>query len=159
MADTFSKPSNFEQKIKWARIWFNKFSAFHNVQPDRADCWEFSEEEVIAFLRSKRDSNTPAWKRLKILQGLMDYRSLVQSRNIDYLFPIRTKMSEIILIERARESGSPTIEEAVGYINPKESDAIQEFRRRMRRFAGTGRCQERNWKTMRTSLAFLLVWV
>lgn len=134
MADTFSKPSNFEQNMKWSRIWFNKFAAFHNIKPESAEHWDFTEDQVIAYLRSKRDTKTPAWKRLKILQGLMDFRSLIQGRKIEFLIPIRNKMNEIILIERGWESGSANVEEEVGYINPKESDAIQVFRTKMRRF-------------------------
>ena len=105
MADTFSKPSNQQQKLKWARIWFDKLVAFHGVTLGDAEHWDFSADQVIAYLRCKRDSKTPAWKRLKkILEGIMNYRAMIQNASIDFLIPIRNKMKEIILIERSRES-------------------------------------------------------
>ena len=134
MADTFSKPSNRQQKLKWARIWFSKLMGFHNIEPAKAERWDFSAEQMISFLRHKRDANTPAWKRLKILEAVMNFRVVVQRRDIDFLVPIRNKMKEIILIERARENTESNVEQPVGYINPKECDAIQQFRIRLRRF-------------------------
>ena len=76
MADTFSKPSNQQQKLKWARIWFGKLVAFHGIAAGDA---EHCADQVIAFLRCKRDSKTPAWKRLKILEGIMNYRVMIQN--------------------------------------------------------------------------------
>ena len=134
MADTFSKPSNQQQKLKWARIWFDKLVGFHGIARRDAERWDFSADQVIAYLRCKRDSKTPAWKRLKILEGIMNYRYMIQNASIDFLIPIRNKMKEIILIERSRENGQGTAKESLDYINPKECDAIQQFRIRMRRF-------------------------
>ena len=132
MTDTFSKPSNGQQKLKWARIWFKKLVEFHSVEPHMAEGWNFSADQVIAYLRYKRDGKTPAWKRLKILEGIMNYRVVVQGCGVDFLIPIRNKMKEIILVERSRVDGESTT--PVGAINPKECDAIQQFRIRMRRF-------------------------
>ena len=70
MADTFSKPSNQQQKFKWARIWFDKLVGFHGIARRDAERWDFSADQVIAYLRCKRDSKTPAWKRLKILENV-----------------------------------------------------------------------------------------
>ena len=134
MADTFSKPSNQQQKLKWARIWFDKLVGFHGIAAGGAEHWDFSADQVIAFLRCKRDSKTPAWKRLKILEGIMNYRYMIQNASIEFLIPIRNKMKEIILIERSRKSDQATVKESLDYVNPKESDAIQQFRIRMRRF-------------------------
>ena len=134
MADTFSKPSNVQQKLKWARIWFSKLMNFHCIDSHQADRWDFSADHVIAFLRFKRDAKTPAWKRLKILEGIMNYRVVVQRRRVDFLIPVRNKMKEIILIERTRENEVSDTQSPVGYINRKECDAIQQFRIRMRRF-------------------------
>ena len=66
MADTFSKLSNQQQKLKWARIWFSKLVGFHGIAAGDAEHWDFSADQVIAYLRCKRDSKTPAWKRLKL---------------------------------------------------------------------------------------------
>ena len=131
MADTFSKPSNQQQKLKWARIWFDKLVGFHDIARRDAECWDFSADQVIAYLRCKRDSKTPAWKRLKILEGIMNYRYMIQNASIDFLIPIRNKMKEIILIERSRESEQATVKESLDYVNPKECDAIQQFRMRL----------------------------
>ncbi len=127
----FIKPGQTEQEIKWAKIWFKQLSQFH--QRDARQDWEFGAEDVIAFLRSKRDAGMPAWKRLKVIRGLMFYRRLVVQKPDDDLVPLHEKMEQIILIERARDGGYDTIEEAVGKINPNESDAIQAFRRALRR--------------------------
>ena len=134
MADTFSKLSNQQQKLKWARIWFAKLVGFHRIAPGDVEHWDFSADQVIAYLRCKRDSKTPAWKRLKILEGIMNYRVMIQNASIDFLIPIRNKMKEIILIERSRESEQTTVKESLDYVDPKECDAIQQFRVRMRRF-------------------------
>ena len=42
-------------------------------------------------------------------------------------------MREIVEVERSRAEGYSTIEESVGKIDPRECDAIQEFRRSMRK--------------------------
>ena len=52
----------------WADIWFGKLAKFHQI--DHPASWHFSEEEVIAFLKSKVKAGEPAWKRLKIVQAL-----------------------------------------------------------------------------------------
>ena len=64
----------------------------------------------------------------------MNYRYMIQNASIDFLIPIRNKMKEIILIERSRENGQGTAKESLDYVNPKECDAIQQFRIRMRKF-------------------------
>lgn len=130
--ELFTKASKAEQDLKWARIWFKKFAAFHS-QSDHARNWDFTADHVIQFLRSKRDRRTPAWKRMKVLEGLMNYRRLVQEKDTDFLRPIRDKMKEIVILERARDEGFDEIEDVVGEIDPSEADAIQEFRRAIRK--------------------------
>jgi len=93
----------------------------------------FTAEDVIAFLRAKLEQGTPAWKRMKILRGLMVYRRFIEQRSDDDLVPLQSKMEEIIRVERARQEGYDTIEESVGVINPREPDVIQAFRRGMRK--------------------------
>ncbi len=63
----YCKSSSGEQGLKWARIWFKQFCLFHRRPVDPAK--EFTAEEVIAFLRSKRDAGVPAWKRMKVIEG------------------------------------------------------------------------------------------
>lgn len=129
--DYYVKPGSQETELKWAKIWFKQLAWFHN-QPNDEE-WRFGVDEVIAFLRSKRDAGFPAWKRMSILRGLMVFREKVQKASVRDLEPIKKKMGEIILVERAREQGYDTIEESVGLIDPKEPDVIQEFRRALRR--------------------------
>lgn len=66
---TYSKGGSAEQDLKWAYIWFKKFSSFHRCEGDNDRT--FTKEEVIAFLQSKPDAGLPAWKRMKIIEGLM----------------------------------------------------------------------------------------
>ena len=72
---TYEKPSKAEQDIHWAKIWFRKLAAFHDRKAQHR--WDFTTDDVIAFLKSKRDSRVPAWKRMKILQGLLIHRSMI----------------------------------------------------------------------------------
>ena len=46
MADTFSKPSNQQQKLKWARVWFDKLVGFHGIASGDAERWDFSADQV-----------------------------------------------------------------------------------------------------------------
>ncbi|TWU46193.1 Tyrosine recombinase XerD [Rubripirellula tenax] len=127
----FEKPSRAEQELKWAKIWFKQFSNFHKRSGKTG--WDFSPDDVILFLRSKRDQRMPAWKRMKILNGLLVYRRFEQELPIDPFAFIVDKMKEIVANERAKQDGYDTIEDVVGKIDPKESDAIQQFRRALRK--------------------------
>ncbi|WP_222435483.1 integron integrase [Allorhodopirellula solitaria] len=138
---TFEKPAQAEQELKWAWIWFRQFSAFHRRRGENQR--PFTQDEVIAFLRSKRDANMPAWKRMKIIEALMTYRHEIQHQGIEDLVPLKERMIEICQVERAKDGGYDSIEEAVGKINPTEPDAIQAFRRALRldgKKLGTERC-------------------
>jgi len=128
---SFVKEARREQELKWAWIWFKQFSSFHGHRGESK--WEFSANHVILFLQSKRDANVPAWKRMRILEGLITFRNEVQRRSFEDLVPLQTKMVEIIAIERAKNGGFDSIEDAVGVINPNEPDAIQAFRRALRK--------------------------
>ena len=127
----YTKAGHAETELKWARIWYNNLAGFHRHAGDSS--WEFTVDEVIAFLRSKRDQGLPAWKRMSIIRGLMIYRQQVQRKGIKDLEPIREKMGEIVMLERARKEGYDTVEESVGVIDESEPDVIQEFRRALRR--------------------------
>ncbi len=132
----YVKKASREQELKWAWIWFKQFSEFHRTQGNGAQVnpkWEFSVDHVIQFLQSKRDANVPAWKRMKVIEGLITFRIDVQGRSAEDLVPLQTKMVEIIAIERAKNGGYDSIEDVVGVINPNEPDAIQAFRRALRR--------------------------
>ncbi|MGB7328170.1 MAG: integron integrase [Rubripirellula sp.] len=130
-SELFIKPGTIEQEIKWAKIWFSQLSKFHSR--DSRDDWQFTADDVIEFLKSKRDAGLPAWKRMKIICGLIVYRRLVKHRSDEDLIPLKMKMEEIIMIERARDQGHDSIDDVVGKIDPTEPDAIQSFRRALRK--------------------------
>ncbi|MFG0263290.1 MAG: integron integrase, partial [Novipirellula sp. JB048] len=133
-----SRNAWLETRDKWANIWFEKLSQFHGRRP--RPTWEFTADEVIAFLRDHLRRKTPAWKRLKIIQSLICYRRYVQASPFDDLTFIRVKLEELALAEkvnRARweglgEEASDEIEEAIGRIDPSEPDVIQNLRRHIR---------------------------
>ncbi len=127
----FSKSDRFEQELKWAKIWYGKFAHFHGRGGQLQ--WDFSVQDAISFLQSKRDQRVPAWKRMKILTGLLMYRRVVQERPIEPLMFMIAKLKSVAANERATEDGYGTIEDVVGKIDPKESDAIQQFRRALRK--------------------------
>ena len=127
----FEKASREEQDLYWANIWFKLLAKFHSKAADPA--WKFTTQEVIAFLRYKRDAKAPAWKRVKILQALLVYRRMIQGQSIDEFLWIRDKLREVAQFERAQREGFDTIEEAVGSIDPNEPDVIQAFRSALRK--------------------------
>ncbi len=123
-----------ETRDKWAHVWFEKLCRFHrrSIQPT----WQFTAEDVVLFLRSHLKRNTPAWKRLKIVESLMCYRRYVQNLPCDDLKPIQSKLEEISLAERMNNidgAGGEGILEEVGFIDPSEPDVIQNLRRMVRR--------------------------
>ncbi|HBJ37621.1 MAG TPA: integron integrase [Planctomycetaceae bacterium] len=130
----FSKPGKADRELGWAKIWFKRLAIFHG-HTDRAGQrdWAFNADQVIEFLRSKRDAGFPAWKRLKIIRGLMIYRQVILQQSDEDLVPLLKKMEEIVVAQRAQGAGYATIEEAAGKINPNEPDAIQQFRIALRR--------------------------
>ena len=112
--------------VEWARFWFSKLAQFHKVH-DPAK-WRFSEEDVIAFLRFKLKQSVPAWKRLKIVQGLICYRNTFLKSHEPAMEHIRATLQEWTLRE-AEKSDPRSIEEVRGKIDPREPDVIQALRR------------------------------
>src|SRR6056297_1799145 len=126
----FERSGTAERQLKWANIWFGQLAAFHQ-QKGQAD-WTFSAQEVIAFSRAKLKRGLPTWKRLKMVEALMNYRRLVQNRPVDDLIPVHRKLQQTAVEERSHDDGVETIEEVVGKINPNEPDVIQAYRRALR---------------------------
>lgn len=126
----FERSARTERDLKWARIWYQQLAAFHH-RGDQSR-WEFAAEDVIAFSRSKLQQGMPAWKRLKMVQSLMNYRRLVLDRPHGDLIGVQQKLQEIVAHERIHQDGVETIEEVVGKINPREPDVIQQYRRKLR---------------------------
>ncbi|MCM2375101.1 phage integrase N-terminal SAM-like domain-containing protein [Aporhodopirellula aestuarii] len=127
-----------ESRDKWAKIWFEKLSRFHGRKPQAT--WEFTADEVIAYLRDHVRRKTPAWKRLKIIQSLICYRRYVQSAPFDDLTFIRIKLEVLARNEKIKQAtvkqssddAIEEIEDVVGHIDPREPDVIQNLRRAIR---------------------------
>jgi integron integrase len=102
---------------------------FHRVQ--QPAIWDFNEQHVIDFLRARLRSGAPAWKRLRIVEGLISYRNRVRKSSTPRLEPIRQKLQELVIRERFRDD-TQAIEEVAGTIDPNEPDVIGQLRRTMR---------------------------
>ena len=83
---------------KWAAIWFERLCCFTQVPLDND--WNFSAEQVIAFLRHRISRRDPAWKRLRIIQGLRLHRRKYPVARAPELKFIETKLEEITATER-----------------------------------------------------------
>ena len=113
----------------WARIWFFKLAKFHSISTPLR--WDFTCEDVIQFLKSKVKLGVPAWKRLKIVDGLIVYRLAIMKADLPELQVVQKKLRQFALNDKLKRASS-SIEEAIGKINPNEHDAVQEFRRKLR---------------------------
>lgn len=122
-----------QNQEKWSKIWFDKMCRFHGRKPQPT--WEFTPDEVIAFLKDHLRRKTPAWKRLKIIESLMFYRRHVQAGSPDDLKFIRTKLQSLAReekIKRMCQGEEEEIDDVVGHIDPREPDIIQNLRRATR---------------------------
>lgn len=113
----------------FAYLWFNAMARFHRVKDP--ETWQFTEEDVIAYLKSKVKQKTPIWKRIKIIQGIIWFRNHVRKSPKPPLEHLRQTLRDADALEREKQEDRP-IEEVVGKINPRESDAIQALRRALR---------------------------
>jgi len=133
----------------WPRIWFAKLCRFHKRPVDAQ--WEFEPRHVVEFLKSRLKSGSPAWKRLKAAEALIQFRERhPTSGAIPDLQFIVEKLSQLAAVERkqsasgadgnrCRQRRSPRIpdqsepnDEPVGWINPRESEPIQAMRIKLR---------------------------
>ena len=127
-------PGQQETDEKFGRLWFASLARFHKVR--NSHTWDFDNDHVIEFLRSKLSERMPTWKRLKIVQGLIWYRNNVRKSARPELEPIRSKLREMAAAERERAAkvspAEATIEGVVGKIDPRLPEAIQALKRVMR---------------------------
>ena len=93
----------------WARIWFSKLAKFHKIHD--AKKWWFQQDDVVAFLKSKVKAGVPAWKRLKVVEGLIHYRNKFMRASEPRLEHLRTKLQERATAEREQQKGSYTYQE------------------------------------------------
>jgi len=118
-----SQDSQVRTPDEWAAFWFAALAQFHQV--GKAADWQFDERHVISFLRAKLKANVPAWKRLKIVEGLIRYRNRVRRSMEPRLEPIRAKLQELMIAEK-NSGDAESMEDVVGKINPREPDVIQQ---------------------------------
>ncbi len=123
-AGTAKRPSRED----WAEIWFAKLAKFHRI--DQPQQWSFTQQDVIDFLRANLEANMPAWKRLKIVDGLICYRNRRLRSETPELESIRTKLQEIAIAEKHGEDDE--IEEVASKIKASDPDIIQQMQRTMR---------------------------
>ena len=69
MADTFSKPSNVQQKLKWARIWFSKLMNFHGFR-------------ILVFHANNGKETKIAYQAIPDFLGLTQRRERRQEGNL-----------------------------------------------------------------------------
>lgn len=141
-----AKMNRRREADKWAAIWFGKLCKFHRVQ--EVPSWNFTSDHVIQFLRSKVKQKYPAWKRLKIVEGLICFRQKHCVGKAPDLSFIVLKLKQLAAMEKTREKKNAnqskemahvgrevvelTDEEIVGRINPREPDSIQQLRIKLR---------------------------
>ena len=94
-----------ERELKRARIWLNQFAKFHQHYGESD--WAFSAEEVIAFSRFHLKNGMPAWKRLKMVQALMNFRRQIQKRPTETWF-LSIASCNKSLPENGPKSGAPS---------------------------------------------------
>jgi integron integrase len=125
------KPYETHKEIqeKWARIWFNALVRFHGIS--EPSTWKFDQQHVIDFLRYKLGHGMPAWKRLKVVEGLIFYCERIRRSSSPRLGTVRAKLQQLAAREGLAEGEIP-IEDVIGKINPREPDVIQAYRRKLR---------------------------
>ena len=129
----FTKNGSRKTHLDWAAIWFRKMAQNRRVQS--TEKWDWTADDLIAFLRSRRDAGVPAWKRLKIIEAMITQRREIEQQPADDLIPLRTKMREIIQRERsgrAKTGETSVIEGAKPVIRSDEPDVMVAFRRAVR---------------------------
>jgi hypothetical protein len=114
----------------WALTWFGRLVRFHRIEYPQS--WQFTRDEVINFLLSEKERGAPTWKRLKIVESLQYYQRFVRNSSEPDLDDIRAVLQARVIEEQQLDPDAPTIEEAVGVIDPNEPEAIRELRRIMR---------------------------
>lgn len=134
--------NRFSQKErKWIPKWLSGYLQHHQLGENKIP---ISKSHVISFLRSLRDSNIPAWRRLQASQALEAYQRLVlRKQDVDF-HPILQKLQQLSRHESladkfsgetvySNDSNLVPGEGNSGIIDGSEPEMIQ----RMRRTLGT----------------------
>jgi integron integrase len=122
---------------EWLPKWLFGYAKFHGV--DRPDMpLELDEARVIAYLRSLRDRNVQAWRRLQAARAIELYQEVVLRTATVNFVPIRAKLTELAAKEKrspslaAGESNLVAGEGNEGVIQRQEPEPIQQMQRRLR---------------------------
>lgn len=172
--------SYHDRQWYWAKSWFGQLAAFHKIE-ERAG-WDFTTDDVIAFLQNRRDVGMPAWKRLMAVRGLKLYQERAFRCSAD-LEPIITKLQEIEAREKSggencRDEGvggpaggwmraapfetngatMDTIDDVTHPIDPRENEVLQELRRTIRRVGHAYGTETAYVKQVRKFLTAVDIW-
>lgn len=126
-----------QSQEQWARVWFAKLCRFHTVAENPS--WNFSTQQVIAFLRHRIKLGDPAWKRLKIVEALCLFRKQQPVPNPADLHFIRKRLGELAVQDKRSQRTSVESHQGIerelniaGKIKPNEPLAIQVLRKKLR---------------------------
>jgi len=115
--------------LDWAKIWYSKLARFHRISNKQR--WVFGSDDVIAFLVHQKRAGAPAWKRLKIAQGLALYKAEFLKNRGEQLDDICNQLKLLVAREKIAEDDTPPCD-LIGTIDPTEAPVIQQMRRVMR---------------------------
>ncbi len=132
--------SFFERRDHWRQVWFNKYRQFH--RPKYGENVPLDKESVVAFLTGLRDSGTPVWQRIQVLEAIHDYGSKVAKVPVDHLVQMIGVLKTYLPEDKADVNGKPSNGSSVedvdmelaspGPINPNEPMIVQQLRARIR---------------------------
>jgi integron integrase len=124
------EPESLGDQIDWGQIWFTKLARFHGIgEPAK---WTFGRDEVVAYLKGLKAHGTPTWKRLRAVEGLMEYQQSVRKVDAPFLADMRDTLQERASQERLGEAEGEEVDESPGKIDPNEPEVIRELRRALR---------------------------
>jgi integron integrase len=124
------EPTSPGDHIDWGQVWFTKLARFHGVgEPAK---WVFGRDEVVAYLKALKAHGTPTWKRLRAVEGLMEYQQSVRKADAPFLADMRDTLQERAGQERLGSAEGDEVDESPGKIDPNEPEVIRELRRALR---------------------------
>lgn len=119
---------------EWFPRWVHRFAEFLGNPPGDLTV---TEPQVIAFLRSLRDSKTPAWQRLQAVRAVEAYQRITLGTTEPSLRAIRQTLSRLAdqdaaAPDRWDRPGTRDERHLVGIIDPREPPILQQTRRELR---------------------------
>lgn len=96
------RSSRHAKNTDWPAVWHSKLCQFHRKPNDGT--WNFNEQHVIAFLKHRVKQRVPAWKRLKIVEGLIEFLNKNKLPSQPDLTKIRSQLKLRAASERANST-------------------------------------------------------